>query len=130
MSRTEKPHIAQIGGMVSEIRKVIPNAKLVYNNSPSFWTLNFRQQAYDAMKAAGMDVSAYHRNQLMSAEYDQSELAIAADEKIRTFQADASREAGIFHHLITLPTYHTTALSTDNLATGILRRPGHAGLRS
>jgi isocitrate lyase len=114
---TEKPHIGQIGGMVREIRKVIPNAKLVYNNSPSFnWTLNFRQQTYDAMKAAGKDVSSYDRNQLMSAEYDQTELAIAADEKIRTFQADAAREAGIFHHLITLPTYHTAALSTDNLA--------------
>ncbi|MFP4591722.1 isocitrate lyase [uncultured Ralstonia sp.] len=114
---TEKPHIAQIGGMVSEIRKVIPNAKLVYNNSPSFnWTLNFRQQVYDAMKAAGKDVSAYERGALMSTEYDQTELAKLADEKIRTFQADASREAGIFHHLITLPTYHTAALSTDNLA--------------
>ncbi|KAB0643639.1 isocitrate lyase [Burkholderia latens] len=114
---TEKPHIAQIGGMVSEIRKVIPNAKLVYNNSPSFnWTLNFRQQAYDAMKAEGKDVSAYDRARLMSVEYDDTELAKIADEKIRTFQADASREAGIFHHLITLPTYHTAALSTDNLA--------------
>lgn len=114
---TEKPHIAQIGGMVSEIRKVIPNAKLVYNNSPSFnWTLNFRQQVYDAMKEAGKDVSAYERAQLMSVEYDETELARLADEKIRTFQADASREAGIFHHLITLPTYHTAALSTDNLA--------------
>ncbi|VWC95847.1 isocitrate lyase [Burkholderia lata] len=114
---TEKPHIAQIGGMVSEIRKVIPNAKLVYNNSPSFnWTLNFRQQAYDALKAEGKDVSAYDRAQLMSVEYDETELAKLADEKIRTFQADASREAGIFHHLITLPTYHTAALSTDNLA--------------
>ncbi|MYM41740.1 isocitrate lyase [Duganella qianjiadongensis] len=114
---TEKPHIAQIGGMVSEIRKVIPNAKLVYNNSPSFnWTLNFRQQVYDAMKAAGKDVSSYERSQLMSVEYDNSELAKEADEKIRTFQADAAREAGIFHHLITLPTYHTAALSTDNLA--------------
>ncbi|EFP66027.1 MAG: isocitrate lyase [Ralstonia sp.] len=114
---TEKPHIGQIGGMVKEIRKVIPNAKLVYNNSPSFnWTLNFRQQVYDAMKEAGKDVSAYERGQLMSAEYDDSELAKLADEKIRTFQADASREAGIFHHLITLPTYHTAALSTDNLA--------------
>ncbi|MBA5639852.1 isocitrate lyase [Duganella sp. LX20W] len=114
---TEKPHIAQIGGMVSEIRKVIPNAKLVYNNSPSFnWTLNFRQQVFDAMKAAGKDVSAYDRAKLMSVEYDETELARAADEKIRTFQADASREAGIFHHLITLPTYHTAALSTDNLA--------------
>jgi isocitrate lyase len=114
---TEKPHIAQIGGMVKEIRKVIPNAKLVYNNSPSFnWTLNFRQQAFDAMKAAGKDVSSYDRSKLMSVEYDASELALAADEAIRTFQADAAREAGIFHHLITLPTYHTAALSTDNLA--------------
>jgi isocitrate lyase len=114
---TEKPHIAQIGGMVSEIRKVIPNAKLVYNNSPSFnWTLNFRQQVYDAMKAAGQDVSSYERAQLMSVEYDETALAKQADEKIRTFQADAAREAGIFHHLITLPTYHTAALSTDNLA--------------
>jgi isocitrate lyase len=42
---TEKPHIGQIAGMVDRIREVIPNAKLVYNNSPSFnWTLNFRQQ--------------------------------------------------------------------------------------
>ncbi|GJG97646.1 isocitrate lyase [Cupriavidus pauculus] len=114
---TEKPHIEQIAGMVREIRKVIPNAKLVYNNSPSFnWTLNFRQQAYDALKEAGKDVSNYERGQLMSAEYDETELAKLADEKIRTFQADAAREAGIFHHLITLPTYHTAALSTDNLA--------------
>lgn len=114
---TEKPHIAQIGGMVSEIRKVIPNAKLVYNNSPSFnWTLNFRQQMFDSMKAEGKDVSAYDRTKLMSVEYDATELALAADEKIRTFQADSAREAGIFHHLITLPTYHTAALSTDNLA--------------
>ena len=46
---TEKPHIEQIAGMVDRIREVIPNAKLVYNNSPSFnWTLNFRQQVYDA----------------------------------------------------------------------------------
>ncbi|WP_153915985.1 isocitrate lyase [Shewanella sp. TC10] len=114
---TEKPHVSQIGGMVNEIRKVIPNAKLVYNNSPSFnWTLNFRQQVFDAMQEAGQDVSAYNRDQLMSVDYDSSELAIQADEKIRTFQADAAREAGIFHHLITLPTYHTAALSTDNLA--------------
>ena len=47
---TEKPHVSQIGAMVNEIRKTIPNAKLVYNNSPSFnWTLNFRQQVFDAM---------------------------------------------------------------------------------
>tara|TARA_R110000796_G_scaffold19231_42_gene57757 strand:- start:6249 stop:7829 length:1581 start_codon:yes stop_codon:yes gene_type:complete len=114
---TEKPHVSQIGGMVNEIRKVVPNAKLVYNNSPSFnWTLNFRQQVFDAMQKAGQDVSAYDRAQLMSVDYDGTELAIQADEKIRTFQSDSAREAGIFHHLITLPTYHTAALSTDNLA--------------
>jgi isocitrate lyase len=114
---TEKPHIGQIGGMVREIRKAIPNAKLVYNNSPSFnWTLNFRQQVFDAWKDEGRDVSAYDRDRLMSVDYDGTDLANEADERIRSFQADAAREAGIFHHLITLPTYHTAALSTDNLA--------------
>ena len=114
---TEKPHIEQIASMVDRIREVIPNAKLVYNNSPSFnWTLNFRQQVYDAWAEAGKDVSSYNRDKLMSVEYDGSELAAEADEKIRTFQADAAKRAGIFHHLITLPTYHTAALSTDNLA--------------
>jgi isocitrate lyase len=109
--------VGQIGGMVNRIREVIPNAKLVYNNSPSFnWTLNFRQQVFDAWSAEGKDVSAYDRDSLMSAGYDETDLAIEADNRIRTFQADASREAGIFHHLITLPTYHTAALSTDNLA--------------
>ncbi len=116
---TEKPHVGQIAEMVNAIRKEVPDAKLVYNNSPSFnWTLSFRKQVFDAMKEAGKDVSAYDREKLMSAEYDASELAIEADNLIRTFQADAAREAGIFHHLITLPTYHTTALSTDNLAKG------------
>lgn len=114
---TEQPHIGQIGAMVNAIREQVPNAKLVYNNSPSFnWTLNFRQQIFDGMVEAGNDVSSYDRANLMCIDYDTSELALAADEKIRTFQADAAREAGIFHHLITLPTYHTAALSTDNLA--------------
>ncbi|MGB0845652.1 MAG: isocitrate lyase [Thiolinea sp.] len=125
---TEKPHIGQIGGMVNRIREVIPNAKLVYNNSPSFnWTLNFRQQVFDAMVEAGEDVSGYDRAKLMSADYDDSELSARADEKIRTFQADAAREAGIFHHLITLPTYHTAALSTDNLAKEYFGEMGMLG---
>ena len=114
---TEKPNIGQIGAMMDEIKKVVPNAKLVYNNSPSFnWTLNFRQQVFDSMSDEGKDVSSYNRDDLMNESYDTSDLAIEADNKIRTFQADAAREAGIFHHLITLPTYHTAALSTDNLA--------------
>jgi isocitrate lyase len=125
---TEKPHIGQIGGMVKRIREVIPNAKLVYNNSPSFnWTLNFRQQIFDAWSEAGKDVSAYQRDALMSVDYDETELAAEADEKIRTFQSDSAREAGIFHHLITLPTYHTAALSTDNLAKEYFGEQGMLG---
>ncbi len=116
---TPTPNITEIAHMVNRVREVIPNAKLVYNNSPSFnWTLNFRQQAYDRWAKAGKDVSGYDRAKLMSKEYDDSELAKEADEKIRTFQADAAREAGIFHHLITLPTYHTTALHMHELSKG------------
>ena len=115
--RITQPHVEQIAGMMDRIREVVPNAKLVYNNSPSFnWTLNFRQQVYDAMVDQGLDVSEYDRDNLMDARFDDTELGHAADKKIRTFQADGSKRAGIFHHLITLPTYHTAALSTDNLA--------------
>ena len=84
----------------------------------------------------------------MDEEYDATELGRLADERIQSFQADSSQVkpadlvstlrlpptvaqclnikieainfqgAGIFHHLITLPTYHTAALSTDQLAKG------------
>ena len=125
---TEKPHIGQIAEMMNEIKKVIPNAKLVYNNSPSFnWTLNFRQQVFDAWEAEDKDLTQYERDDLMAEKYDSTELAIEADEKIRTFQADAAKEAGIFHHLITLPTYHTAALSTDNLAKAYFGDDGMLG---
>ena len=125
---TEKPHIGQIASMMNEIKKVIPNAKLVYNNSPSFnWTLNFRQQVFDQMDKNGDDLSQYDRDDLMNEKYDNSDLAMIADDKIRTFQSDASKEAGIFHHLITLPTYHTAALSTDNLAKEYFGSEGMLG---
>ena len=125
---TEKPHIEQIAGMVDRIRAVVPDAKLVYNNSPSFnWTLNFRQQVYDAWVDAGQDVSAYDRARLMSVDYDETPLAAQADERIRTFQSDSAKRAGIFHHLITLPTYHTAALSTDNLAKAYFGDAGMLG---
>ena len=125
---TEMPHIGQIGAMVDEIRKVVQNAKVVYNNSPSFnWTLNFRQQIFDLWAEAGKDVSAYDRADLMDVSYDETALAIEADNKIRTFQADSARQAGIFHHLITLPTYHTAALSTDNLAKEYFGEQGMLG---
>ena len=125
---TEKPHIGQIAEMMNEIKKVVPNAKLVYNNSPSFnWTLNFRQQVFDVWEQEGKDVTHYEKDDLMAEKYDSTELAIEADEKIRTFQADAAKEAGIFHHLITLPTYHTAALSTDNLAKAYFGDDGMLG---
>ncbi|TCP26927.1 isocitrate lyase [Tenacibaculum skagerrakense] len=122
---TPTPHVGQIAHMVNRVREVVPNAKLVYNNSPSFnWTLNFRTQVYDAMVEAGEDVSGYDRANLMDAKYDGSELCNRADEKIRTFQMDGAREAGIFHHLITLPTYHTTALHMNDLAQGYFGEKG------
>ena len=125
---TEKPHIGQIAGMMNEIKKVVPNAKLVYNNSPSFnWTLSFRQQVFDSMSESGDEISSYERDDLMNEKYDDTELAIKADDNIRSFQADASKEAGIFHHLITLPTYHTAALSTDNLAKEYFGSEGMLG---
>ena len=80
--------------------------------------MNFRQQVYDEMEAAGEDIAGYDRSLLMAAEYDETALCQAADLKIKTFQSEASRVAGVFHHLITLPTYHTAALSTDSLTQG------------
>lgn len=125
---TEKPHVEQIAGMMDRIREVVPNAKLVYNNSPSFnWTLNFRQQVFDVWQKEGRDLSDFDRSKLMSEHYDNSDLAREADEWIRTFQRDASQRAGIFHHLITLPTYHTAALSTDNLAKEYFGEQGMLG---
>ena len=121
---TERPNVAQIAEMVDAIRKQIPDAKLVYNNSPSFnWTLKFRQQVYEAMKKAGKDISSYpdpetDEKALMDVSLDGSELAVEADRLIQNFQRDASAHAGIFHHLITLPTYHETALGVDTLSEG------------
>ncbi|WP_054852842.1 isocitrate lyase [Olleya sp. ITB9] len=116
---TPTPNVKQIANMVNQVKAVIPNAKLVYNNSPSFnWTLNFRNQVFEEMLAEGENMTAYDRNNLMDAEYDNTELCFRADQKIKTFQMDGARDAGIFHHLITLPTYHTTALHMNDLTAG------------
>ncbi|MDP1907580.1 MAG: isocitrate lyase, partial [Hyphomicrobium sp.] len=51
---TDTPNVDEIASMVSEIRKVVPNAKLTYNNSPSFnWTLNLRRQVREQWIAEG-----------------------------------------------------------------------------
>ena len=122
---TPTPNVQQIGNMVNRVKEVVPSAKLVYNNSPSFnWTLNFRNQAYDEMLAEGENMTAYDRNNLMDIQYDGSELCHRADQKIKTFQIDGAREAGIFHHLITLPTYHTTALHMNDLTEGYFGEEG------
>ena len=122
---TPTPNVKQIAHMVNRVKEVIPNAKLVYNNSPSFnWTLNFRNQAYDEMFAKGKDLTLYDKDNLMSEEYDNTELCLLADEKIKTFQIDGAKEAGIFHHLITLPTYHTTALHMNDLTKGYFGEEG------
>ena len=122
---TATPDIAEIAALVKAVREQAPNAKLVYNNSPSFnWTLNLRQQVFDAWTAEGKDMDAYTRDELMSADYDETPLGKEADVRVQSFQADGARDAGIFHHLITLPTYHTAALSTDNLAAGYFGKEG------
>jgi isocitrate lyase len=122
---TPTPNVKQIAHMVNRIKQVVPNAKLVYNNSPSFnWTLNFRNQVFEEMLSEGENMTAYDRNNLMDVQYDDSELCYRADEKIRTFQTDSARDAGIFHHLITLPTYHTTALHMNDLTKGYFGKDG------
>ena len=122
---TPTPNVQQIAHMVNRVKEVVSNAKLVYNNSPSFnWTLSFRGQVYEEMLAEGENMTAYDRNNLMDAQYDGSELCHRADKKIKTFQSDGAREAGIFHHLITLPTYHTTALHMNDLTEGYFGEEG------
>lgn len=116
---TPTPDVAHIKSMTDRIVEQVPNAKLVYNNSPSFnWTLNFRKQVIAKWEKEGKDISAYDKDNLMSADYDGTELDKAADEVAKNFQKDASREACVFHHLITLPTYHTTALHIHELSKG------------
>jgi len=122
---TPTPNVKQIAHMVNRIKAVEPQAKLVYNNSPSFnWTLNFRQQVYEDMVANNENVTVYDKENLMDVEYDNTILAKLADEKIKSFQSDGALHAGIFHHLITLPTYHTTALHMNDLTKGYYGEDG------
>ena len=54
----------------------------------------------------------------MDKKFDDCEFAAEADNLIQRFQKESSKRAGIFHHLITLPTYHESALGTDILSEG------------
>ncbi|HWL57080.1 MAG TPA: isocitrate lyase [Paracoccus sp. (in: a-proteobacteria)] len=118
---TDTPNVDEIAGMVGEIRKVVPNAKLTYNNSPSFnWTLNLRKQVRTQWLEEGrINASDYPEgNELMKSDFDATELGREADQRLQRFQTDISARAGVFHNLITLPTFHLTAKSMDELSRG------------
>ena len=118
---TATPNVAQIAGMVNRIREKAPHAKLTYNNSPSFnWTLNLRKQVREDWIAAGtIQPDDYpDSTQLMSSAYDEDPLGLEADRRLQTFQTDIAREAGVFHNLITLPTFHGTAKVMNDLSEG------------
>ncbi|MDS9469451.1 isocitrate lyase [Paracoccus sp. MBLB3053] len=118
---TDTPNVDEIAGMVNEVRKVVPKAKLTYNNSPSFnWTLNLRKQVRAQWLEEGrIGPSDYpDGNELMKAEFDATELGREADARLQRFQTDISARAGVFHNLITLPTFHLTAKSMDELSRG------------
>jgi len=117
---TATPNVAQIASMVNRIKEKAPHAKLTYNNSPSFnWTLNLRKQVRADWIAAGrIKAEDYDETRLMSAAFDDDDLGIEADRRLQAFQTDIAREAGVFHNLITLPTFHGTAKVMNDLSEG------------
>ncbi len=118
---TATPDVSVIGGMVDAIREVVPDAKLTYNNSPSFnWTLNLRGQVRADWIASGKIAEDEYPEglQLMSAKYDETELGLETNNRLRSFQGDIAAKAGVFHNLITLPTFHMTAKFMDDLSRG------------
>ncbi|NQY98492.1 MAG: isocitrate lyase [Henriciella sp.] len=118
---TATPNVDEIASMVNAVREVVPNAKLAYNNSPSFnWTLNLRKQVREQWIAEGKIAEGDYPEDvaLMSAKLDETELGIEADARLQSFQTDISARAGVFHNLITLPTFHLTAKGMDELSNG------------
>lgn len=118
---TATPNVDEIASMVNAIREVVPDAKLTYNNSPSFnWTLNLRKQVREQWIAEGRISEADYPDDgtLMSSAYDETELGLEADFRLQSFQTEISARAGVFHNLITLPTFHLTAKGMDELSNG------------
>lgn len=118
---TDTPNVSEIASMVNEVRETVPNAKLTYNNSPSFnWTLNLRKQVRADWIAEGKIAEGDYPddNALMKADYDATELGQEADARLRRFQHDISTQAGVFHNLITLPTFHMDAKAMEELSRG------------
>lgn len=118
---TATPNVSQIAAMVNRVKEAVPNAKLTYNNSPSFnWTLNLRKQVRaDWIESGRVEAGQYpDDNQLMSAKFDLDDLGVEADARLKAFQTDIARDAGVFHNLITLPTFHGTAKVMNDLSHG------------
>ncbi|HAY06671.1 MAG TPA: isocitrate lyase [Hyphomonas sp.] len=117
---TDTPDVDIIAGLVNRVKAAVPNAKLTYNNSPSFnWTLNLRKQVRKAWAKEGKIAEGeYPEAELMSARFDDTPLGQEADRRLQRFQYDISERAGVFHNLITLPTFHMTAFATDQLSRG------------
>jgi isocitrate lyase len=118
---TDTPDVEVIASMVAAVRKVVPNAKLTYNNSPSFnWTLNLRKQVRAQwIKEGRISPVDYPDGQaLMAAMFDDSALGQEADARLAQFQVEIAAKAGVFHNLVTLPTFHLTAKSVDELSRG------------
>ncbi|WP_213268814.1 isocitrate lyase [Hyphomonas sp.] len=117
---TDTPDVDIIAGLVNRVKAAVPDAKLTYNNSPSFnWTLNLRKQVRKAWISEGRIAEGeYPEAELMSAKFDDTPLGQEADARLKRFQYDISERAGVFHNLITLPTFHMTAFATDQLSRG------------
>ncbi|PHR55685.1 MAG: isocitrate lyase [Robiginitomaculum sp.] len=118
---TATPNVDVIADMVNKIREAVPNAKLTYNNSPSFnWTLNLRAQVREEWIESGKITASEYPdgNELMSARFDDTEIGLEANSRLRSFQTDIAARAGVFHNLITLPTFHMTAKFMDDLSIG------------
>lgn len=117
---TDTPDVDVIAGLVNRVKEAVPGAKLTYNNSPSFnWTLNLRKQVRKAWVAEGKIAEGdYPEAELMSARFDDTPLGQEADRRLQRFQYDIAERAGVFHNLITLPTFHMTAFATDQLSRG------------
>lgn len=118
---TDTPNVDEIAGMVAEIREKAPGAKLTYNNSPSFnWTLNLRKQVRTQWIAEGKIAEGDYPagNELMKPDFDATDLGLEADARLRAFQTEIAARAGVFHNLITLPTFHLTAKAMDELSHG------------
>jgi isocitrate lyase len=67
---TDTPNVKQIAQMVNRVKAVMPNAKLVYNNSIFQLDLKLPQSVYEEMLAEGDNMTGYDRNNLMEIQYE------------------------------------------------------------